>query len=143
MRKSKRIIYLVSVVVISMCSLMGCSNSNDSANQYENSDDVLYSREQINHLSSRAGFGRGRADVETLILSYIYSDRILAEKYGDSFLVENFGGMDSGSTFLVSWLYEGTGKYYVEIDGDTWYITAKKGYWGKWKVTDCYQEVNN
>ncbi len=120
----------------------GCSNSNNSVTQNKSSDNGLYSRERINRLASRFDFGRGRNDVETLILSFVYNDPIIAEKYGDHFCVENCGGMDSGSTFFISWFYEGTGKYFVEIDGDTWWITATKGYLGKWRVTDCYQEPN-
>lgn len=87
--------------------------------------DNPYSREAVEYFSSRSGFGRGRTDVDTVILKYIYGDAELAEKYGDDFCVSSVGGSDEGSAFSFLWLYKGTGEYFVEICGDIWTINRK------------------
>ena len=135
----KKTICLLSLVVIILCTFGGCASSGNNTSQNSKYNNP-FSRETVEFLSSKEGFGSGRTDVETVVLKYVYNDAALAEKYGDTFCVDNFGGSDDGITFLFSWLYKGTGDYFVEINGDTWWVNVSKSYFGKWEVTDCYQK---
>lgn len=133
MRDSK-IICLLILVVIFLFVNCSCSSNNDY--EYENP----YSREAVEYFSSRSGFGKGRTDVDSVVLKYVYDNTELSEKYGNDFCVDGISGTDEGSTFFFSWLYNGTGDYFVEICGDTWTVKVSKSYFGNWEVTECYQE---
>ena len=129
-----------SVFVLMVCLLLilcGCSKTDagSSRNEWDNP----YSREAVEYLSSQAGFGKGRTDIGTVALKYIYGSAELSEKYGDTFCVEAMGGVDDGKAVFFSWLYKGEGDYYAVICGDTWNIHLTKSYFGAWIVTDCWQ----
>lgn len=136
----KKVICLIISVLIGSFIFIGCSSADTNISQSED-DAVWYSsRERVERFASRNGFGYGRTDAETLVLLYVYNSPNFAEKYGTDFCVDNIGGSDTTSTFLVSWLYEGTGAYYVEINGDRWRVSVVKDYFEKWEIVDCYQE---
>lgn len=131
-------IFLMVIVMFSLCSCSLMGNETNEKNEFKNS----LSREDVNKLVSRNGFGKGRTDVELVVLDYVYHDSMFAEKYGNDFCVDDIGGSDEGKTFFFLWLYEANGDYFVDINGDTWWISVSKSYLGKWKVTGCSQESN-
>ena len=129
---------MVVIVMLLLCSCSLLGNETSEKSEFNNS----LSRESVNELVSRKGFGKGRTDVALVVLDYVYHDPMFAEKYGDDFCINDIGGTDEGKTFLFSWLYEASGEYFVIINEDTWWISVSKSYLGKWKITGCYQEIN-
>lgn len=97
----------------------------------------FYSREYTKYICSSANFGGGTTDMLFVILNYVYHNKEMEEKYGDSFEVSDIGGSADNQSFLFLQLYKGTGEYNVDINGDKWTVKISKGYFGKWKVTSC------
>lgn len=131
---------LLGLVIIGMVFLCSCSLLEIEANEIEFED--LYSRETVDDFVSGYGFGKGRTDVVYVVLDYVYHDSMFEEKYGNDFCVDDIGGSDEGRTFFFLWLYEAHGDYFVDINGDTWWISVSKSYFGKWEVIGCSQENN-
>ena len=95
------------------------------------------SREHVKSICSAPNFGTDFTDDKYVILNYVYESKEFAEKYGNTFEVEDIGGTaERGLRF--SQIYEGTGKYFVTIDGEDWTFEVSKSLLGKWKVTKCY-----
>ena len=133
--------FIFDLVVIIMLFLYSCSFPGSKTSKNDEFNNPL-SRETVNELVSGVGFGKGRTDVEAVILDYVYHDSTFAEKYGNDFCVDDMGGTDEGNTFFFLWLYQASGDYFVVINGDTWWISVSKSYFGKWEVMGCYRESN-
>jgi len=97
----------------------------------------IRSREYTKKICSSVNFGRGSMDDEYVALAYVYNNEELREKYGESFEVIDFGGSAEFGTQFFG-IYKATAIYVMMIDDDDWIVELSKGYFGKWKVTDCF-----
>lgn len=118
----------ILIVCLLLSLLSGC---------YSETIENPLSRQHVASVCSESNFGADLMDAEYVVLNYVYQNEEMAEKYGDSFEVEEMG--DSiGTITSFLWMYKAIGKYCVKIKGDDWTVEAAKSYLGKWQVTDCY-----
>lgn len=97
----------------------------------------MVSRKNTNYICSSPNFGGGTTDEMFVVLNYVYHNKEMKEKYGNSFEVSDIGGSTDNQTFMFYQLYKGKGKYFVDINKDEWIVKISKSYFGKWKVTSC------
>ena len=121
-------------IILTIC--LGCLSSCGIKITETESEKDSHSRELITTLSEGFGFGFGRIDDIDVALEYVYHEKYFEDKYGSTFDVDSAGGSSECKSLFFPWLIKGTGTSYIEIQGDTWKIDVKKGYFGKWQVTD-------
>jgi hypothetical protein len=139
MNKKRVLIFGVMIMLIFSTILSGCHV--DIVSKALTLEE-LYSRENVKKVTESANFGDGTTDQMYVILDYIYTNDELRKKYGDTFVVCNFGGAGDMKTFMFYQLYKGTYNGFVDINNDRWDVNLSKSYFGKWKVTSCSPKNN-
>lgn len=127
----------ILVMLLCMLFLNACSAKIKVTKDDESNHGSVYSRKYTDYICSSPNFGGGTTDDDYVVLKYIYENKELKEKYGDSFEVSDMGGSTDNQTFMFYQLYKGAGKYFVDINKDEWIVKISKSYFGKWKVTSC------